>query len=505
METRRRFRLSTVIAVALAAMALGMVLTGGLGLTPEGAAQHVASGSQAGTAAPLPVAAATGYPNFADLAERVTPSVISVMTTDTVDRNEMKRYHRDIDPFDFFFGPGQNPDMMRPRVRRGAGSGFFISADGLALTNNHVVEGAEKIEVRLSADDTSRLPAKVVGRDPSTDLAVIKVEGKGPFTPLSLGDSDALRVGDWVMAVGNPLNMPHTVTAGVVSAKGRQLGLSPETTSFENFIQTDAAINLGNSGGPLVNLRGEVVGINSAINAAGQNIGFAIPVNTVKNVLPQLKEKGKVVRGYLGVGVKNITQDVQDAFNLPSKDGAFVDNVEESGPAGKAGIQKGDSIVAVNGTPVKETRALIDTISGMPPDRKVELDVIRDGKRKSMTVTLGERPSAAGEQQEPGGASTSPSSKLGFEVEDLSARTRRGFEIPNTVDGVVVTDVESGSAADDAGLRQGDVVTEISGKEVGSVRAFTELLQGVRSGAAVRLYVYRPQLDRSTFVILRMP
>jgi serine protease Do len=505
MTTTKQFRLTTLIAVALAAMALGMVLTGGLGLTPEGAAEHASGGPQTSAQATPPAAMGAGYPNFADLAERVTPSVISVMTTDTVDRNEMRRYHRDVDPFDFFFGPNQSPDTMRPRVRRGAGSGFFISADGFALTNNHVVEGAEKIEVRLSADDNSRLPAKVIGRDPSTDLAVIKVEGKGPFVPLSLGDSESLRVGDWVMAVGNPLNMPHTVTAGVVSAKGRQLGLSPETTSFENFIQTDAAINFGNSGGPLVNLRGEVVGINSAINAAGQNIGFAIPVNTVKSVLQQLKEKGKVTRGYLGVNIQNVDQDIQDAFNLPSRDGAFVQSVEETGPAGKAGIQKGDTIVAVNGTPVKETRILIDTISGMPPDRKVELDVVRDGKRKSLTVTLGERPSTTGQDEETGGVSTSPSSKLGFEVEDLSARTRRGLEIPSSVDGVVVTNVESGSAAEDAGLRQGDVVTEVGGKAIGSARELTDSLKGISAGAAVRLYVYRPQLDRSTFIIMRMP
>jgi|WetSurMetagenome_2_1015567.scaffolds.fasta_scaffold18947_2 serine protease Do len=504
MSTTKQFRLTTMIAVALAAMALGMVLTGGLGVTPESAAEHASGGAQgAAAAAPAPIAA--GYPNFADLAEKVIPSVISVLTTDTVDRNEMRRFHKDVDPFDFFFGPNMNPNSMRPPVRRGAGSGFFISTDGLALTNNHVVEGAEKIEVRLSMDDNSRLPAKVVGRDPSTDLALIKVEGKGPYTPLTLGDSEALRVGDWVMAVGNPLNMPHTVTAGVVSAKGRQLGLSPETQSFENFIQTDAAINLGNSGGPLVNLRGEVVGINSAINAAGQNIGFAIPVNTVKSVLPQLKEKGKVTRGYLGVQIQNVTEDIQDAFTLPSRDGAFVQSVEETGPAGKAGIQKGDTIVAVNGATVKETRALIDTISGMPPERKVDLDVIRDGKRRSITVTLGERPSTNAEDEQSGSASTSPSSKLGFEVEDLTARTRRGFEIPNSVEGVVVTDVESGSVADDAGLRQGDVVTEAGGKEVATARDLMDSLKNVHSGAAVRLYVYRPQLDRSTFVIMRMP
>jgi serine protease Do len=499
MSMTRRFRMTTLVAVALAALALGTLLPGGLWLAQASAAE------QASPAAAPAVAATAGLPSFADLAERVIPSVISVMTTDVISRSDMRRYHRDIDPFEFFFGPNGNPNMMRPQVRKGAGSGFFISSDGLALTNNHVVEGAEKIQVRLSADDNTLLPAKVVGRDPATDLALIKVEGKGPFVPLTLGDSSALRVGDWVMAVGNPLNMAHTVTVGVVSAKGRQLGLSPETQSFENFIQTDAAINLGNSGGPLVNLRGEVVGINAAINAAGQNIGFAIPVNIVKSVLPQLKENGKVVRGYLGVSVQNVDQDIQDAFNLPSRTGAFVQSVEETGPAGKAGVQKGDTIVAVNGTPVKETRALIDTISAIPPEHKVELEVIRDGKRKSVTVTLGARPDATGEESEPGGESTSPSSKLGFDVEELSDRVRRGYEIPSEIDGVVVTNVDSASAADDAGLRQGDVITEVSGKPVGSVHDLSGHLQGLHSGTAVRLYVYRPQAERSTFIIIRVP
>ena len=504
MDTTRRFRMTTVAAVALAAMALGMVLTGGLGVTPQGSAERLSP------SAPPPAEAQTavtpaGYPDFAALAERVMPAVISVLTTDTVTRSDMRQFHRDVDPFDFFFGPNQNPDMMRPRVRRGAGSGFFISADGLAITNNHVVEGADSIKVRLASDDASQLPAKVVGRDPATDMALIKVEGKTPFTSLKLGDSDSLRVGEWVMAVGNPLNMPHTVTVGVVSAKGRQLGLSPETNSFENFIQTDAAINLGNSGGPLVNLRGEVVGINTAINAAGQNIGFAVPVNTVKNVLTQLKENGKVVRGYLGVNIQNIDQDIQDAFGLSSREGAFVQSVEDGGPADKGGLEKGDTIVAVNGAAVKETRQLIDAVSAMPPDRKVEIEVVRDGKKKSITVTLGERPSASGQDDADGQEKATPASQLGFEVRDLTTRMRRDSEIPSSIEGIVVADVESGSVAEDAGLRPGDVVTEISGKEIASVREFNEALSQVRKGAAFKLYVYRPQLDRGTFIIMRMP
>ena len=504
MDTKRRFPITTLVAVALAAMVLGMVLTGGLGVTPQGSAERVAAGAAAPAEAPGELAPPAGYPDFAALAERVMPAVISVLTTDTVTRSDMRQFHRDVDPFEFFFGPNMSPEQMRPRVRRGAGSGFFIGEDGLAITNNHVVEGADKIEVRLASDDTAKYPATVVGRDPATDLALIKVEGKSPFTPLKLGNSDALRVGEWVMAVGNPLNMPHTVTAGVVSAKGRQLGLSPETNSFENFIQTDAAINLGNSGGPLVNLRGEVVGINTAINAAGQNIGFAVPVNTVKGILPQLRT-GKVVRGYLGVNIQNVTQDIQDAFSLPSRDGAFVQSVEEGGPADKAGVKKGDAIVAVNGAPVKETRQLIDAVSAMPPDKKVEIEVVRDGKRKPITVTLGERPSAAGQDGEGEEEKATPTSQLGFEVQDLSARVRRNFEIPNTVEGIAVVAVESGSAAEEAGLRTGDVITELGGAEVTSAREFNEALAAVRKGAAFKLYVHRPQLDRGTFIIMRMP
>ena len=504
MDTTRRFRMTTVAAVALAAMALGMVLTGGLGVTPQGNAERLSP------AAPPPaeaqtVAAPAGYPDFATLAERVMPAVISVLTTDNVTRSDMRQFHRDVDPFDFFFGPNQSPDMRGPRVRRGAGSGFFISSDGLAITNNHVVEGAEKIEVILSTDDNSKLPAKVIGRDPATDMALIKVQGKSPFTPLKLGDSDSLRVGEWVMAVGNPLNMPHTVTAGVVSAKGRQLGLSPETQSFENFIQTDAAINLGNSGGPLVNLRGEVVGINTAINAAGQNIGFAVPVNTLKLVLPQLKEKGKVVRGYLGVNIQNVTDVIQEAFSLTTREGAFVQSVEEGGPAEKAGIQKGDTSVSVNGAAVKQTRPLLDAVSAMPPDKKVVIDVLRDGKRKSLTVTLGERPSANGQDDDGEGEDATPASQLGFEVQDLNARLRRNFEVPTDVEGIVVTDVEGGSVAEEAGLSVGDLVTEVNGKEVATVREFNGMTASLAKGAVLRLYVYRAAADRGSFVIMRMP
>jgi serine protease Do len=451
------------------------------------------------------VAAPAGYPDFAALAERVNQSVISVYTTDVVSPSEMRRFHRDMDPFEFFFGPDRGtPDRMRPRERRGAGSGFFIAADGLALTNNHVVESADKIEVQL-ADSNTRLPAKVVGRDPATDVALIQVEGNGKFKPLVLGDSDTLRVGEWVMAVGNPLNMDHTVTVGVVSAKGRQLGLSEVTQSFENFIQTDAAINLGNSGGPLVNLRGEVVGMNTAINAAGQNLGFAVPISTVKAILPQLKEKGKVTRGYLGVRIGNVTEDIQKAFDLPTTDGAFVDSVDEDGPADKAGIVKGDLITSVNGTPIKDTRVLVDRISAIQPGNKVDLGVIREGKQKTVAVTLGERPGSEETEETEPESEESVQSRLGIEAEEISARTRRMLELPDDVTGVVVSDVTQLSPASEAGLRAGDVITEVNGREIESLANFRETLSTAKSGDRLRFYVYRPQFGRSTFVIVRVP
>jgi serine protease Do len=497
-STRRH--ITSLGAVAVGGLVLGLVIAGGLGVTPSGEATKTPSPEAAGAPSPAPPA---GYPDFASLADKVVPSVISVYTEEVVNPRDARRQPGEMDPFEFFFGPHSMPQNPgRSQRMRGAGSGFFISSDGLALTNNHVVEGADKITVRLT--DETELPAKVVGRDPATDIALIRVDGKGPFVPLPLGDSDALRVGEWVMASGNPLRMEHTVTVGVVSAKGRTLGLSPETQSFENFIQTDAAINLGNSGGPLVNLRGEVVGINTAINAAGQNLGFAVPINVAKSILPQLKEKGKVVRGYLGVRIRNVDQKTKDAFELPSRDGAFVEMVEKDGPAQKAGLKEGDTITEVGGSKVKQTRDLIDKVSNQAPGSKVELTVLREGKRTNVTVTLGERPGSEDTAETTGGATT-PSSKLGLEVEEISARTRRMFDLPRDLDGVVITEVTDLSPADDEGLRPGDVVTKVNGKEIASASDFKSALGGLASGAAVRLYVYRPQTDQNRFFILRVP
>jgi len=502
MDTARRKRVLSMTGVAVGSLVMGIVLAGGLGLTPTTmAAREAAAATSAVPALPPP----SSYPDFSPLAERVTPAVVSVYTEDVARPGDGRRYHQDMDPFEFFFGPGFPRPDMRPRKRTGAGSGFFVSADGLIVTNNHVVEGAEKIRVRLT--DETELAAKIVGRDPATDVALIKVDAKGPFPFLTFGDSDALKVGEWVMAVGNPLAMEHTVTVGVVSAKGRRIGISPNAnaSSFEDFIQTDAAINLGNSGGPLVNVRGEVVGMNSAINAGGQNIGFAIPVNTIKMVVPQLKEKGKVVRGYLGVQITNVDQKAQEFYKLPSRDGALVQSVTKDGPADKAGLKDGDVIVAVAGKPVKDTRDLIFRVSAMPPGQKVDLDLMREGKSKSITVTLGERPSGEDEQEAATTKEDTPTSKLGIQIDDLNQRTRRQFEIPREIEGAVVTDVTDLSPADDANLRVGDVIMRVNDRDINSAQTFKDTIAGFRSGTMVRFYIYRPQAEQKTFVFLRMP
>jgi len=382
-----RQRLFSLAAVVVAAVLFGMVIAGGLDITPGIDAQKPAE-VQGAEVQLAPAGSATGLPDFAALAEQVVPSVVSVFNTDVEEPGEGQR-GMPSDPFHFFFGPREGEEEGEPTVRRSSGSGFFISSAGEVLTNYHVVQDADRIEIELA--DGSRYEVKVVGRDPETDLALLQVEQAGTeFPALRLGRSETARVGEWVMAVGNPLNMEHTVTVGVVSAKERVLGLT-EDRSFESFIQTDAAINFGNSGGPLVNLRGEVIGINTAINVRGQNLGFAVPVDVATRILPQLRSSGKVVRGYLGAMVRNVDQKMQEAFGLDTREGAFVDNVLPGHAADRAGLEPGDVVISIDGRRVKDTRDLIDDVSSKAPGTKVHLEVIREGRTQKLTVELEQR------------------------------------------------------------------------------------------------------------------
>ena len=505
-------------SMLVAAVLFGVVLAGGLDLTPSGAASPAApSPARAEAPAAVPGGPPTSYlPSFADLAARVVPAVVSV-DAQTIQRRDQADPRRGVPPqhpFEFFFGP-PGPQAPQDRDRGDAqefrsdsgGSGFIISADGFVVTNNHVIEGATKVRVRV---EERYFDAEVKGADPATDLALLKIDAGRPLGFLPLGDSDSLRVGDYVMAIGNPLLLDHTVTVGVVSAKGRSIGLTQDV-SFENFIQTDAAINRGNSGGPLVNLRGEVVGIATAMNWGAENIGFAVPVSTLKSVLPQLQEKGRVSRGYLGINIQNLDYDRAQAFGLPGTEGALVTEVNGDSPAAKAGLAHGDVVLGVDGRTVKTTRDLIDYVAGQQPGRTVELDVLRDGQRVRKKVTLGERESASGET--PG--AEAPGERgidwLGLDYQNLTPALRQSFGLPADATGVVIREVAPSSPLFDEGLAAGDLITEVNGRPVGDTGSFEEVVSAAASGSYLRFYVRRfdPRGGRGDgvgfFAITRVP
>jgi serine protease Do len=353
------------------------------------------------------------------------------------------------DPFDEFFNNffGRMPKEQK---RKSLGSGFIVSPDGYILTNNHVVEKADEVTVTLL--DKEEFKAKVVGTDPKTDIALIKIDAKKKLTYVELGDSDKLDVGEWVVAIGNPFGLGHTVTAGIVSAKGRIIGSGP----YDDFIQTDASINPGNSGGPLFNLKGEVVGINTAIVQGGQGIGFATPIRLAKAVLGQLKEKGKVTRGWLGVYIQRLTPEAAENLGISGRQGALVSDVTTGGPAEKAGIRSGDVIVAFNGKEIRDEHDLPQAVASMTPGKTVDVRLLREGKEMTIPVTIAEM---EGEPGKPAGGQEL-SKNLGLTVQDITPEIAQRFQIENTK-GVVVTGVEDGSPAEDAGFNEGDIIRVI--------------------------------------------
>ncbi|HUP44311.1 MAG TPA: trypsin-like peptidase domain-containing protein [Thermoanaerobaculia bacterium] len=439
---------------------------------------------------PVALGSGDGVASFAEVAERVTPGVVSISA------HQIAPVSRQAFPF----------GAPQPGIRRGTGSGFVISGDGFILTNYHVIENATRVEVRFPAIDSVRV-ARVVGRDPETDLALLKVDDAGDLVPLMLGDSDQVRPGDWAIAVGNPHDFANTVTVGVISAHGRALGLSEATAAFENFMQTDAAINPGNSGGPLLNARGQVIGINTAMRAYAQNIGFATPVNTAKRVIEILKRDGRVRRGYLGITVADIDERFREAFELPSRDGVLVQSVEQGSPADRAGIRRGDVVLVVNGAAIGEPRELIDAVAYAGPGKRLELRVQRDGKEQKLTATTAERVSAVPDAPVPEQASQTPSNRMGVAVQPLTPELRRQLNLTTAGAGIVVTGVQPGSPADEAGLSPGDVVVEANGKPMTTVEALRQIVESTRRGRYLRLYVVRPAADAQTvsfYVVVRM-
>jgi serine protease Do len=415
-------------------------------------------------------------------------------------------------------GPGDLPEghpLDRPphgdpdAPQEGAGSGFVIEPDGHILTNYHVIEDAERIAVKLA--DGRSLRARVVGVDPPTDIALIKVDAPQPLPTAPLGDSEQLRVGEWVCAIGNPLAYEHTVTVGVVSYLGRKLF----DASLDDYIQTDAAINFGNSGGPLINVRGEVIGINAAISWRASSIGFAVPINIARTILPQLKQKGRVTRGYVGITLKELDPDLRQSLSLGVVQGALVQDVAENSPGGRAGIRPYDVIVSVDGEAVRTNDDLIHRIAIRPPGTVAKLQVVRDGRPQTLSVRLAERP--RDEEDVPPGEEPSkdrpeparpgmrtPSAILGLTARDLDRTIARRLQLEAGMRGVYVSTVDPYGDAAEAGFAPGDIVLEINRQPIGSLRDYLRAVGGARDGAILVFLCYVPELDQRVLRTLRV-
>ena len=432
--------------------------------------------------------------SFSSLARDAKPAVVNISTVKVIQGGGRVFKHFFGQPFggDEFFRDFLNPRRQAPRSHKQSslGSGFIVSRDGYIVTNNHVVENADHITVKLS--DETEYKAKVVGTDSNTDLALIKIEAHG-LTPLKLGSSDDLEVGTWVVAIGSPFGLEQTVTAGIVSAKGRIIGSGP----YDDFIQTDASINPGNSGGPLLNLDGEVVGINTAIIASGQGIGFAIPSDMAKGIIEQLKESGEVRRGWMGVAIQDITPELAEYYKLKQKNGVLIAKVYKGDPADKAGIIPGDIIIKIQGKKVKNSRDLSTTIAGQGVGTKVVVTLIRNGKRKTVWMKLTRR-----SDSEPGAKSLEAGyDEFGIEWKELNDATVRQFGYPEGVEGLVVTDLKTDGRADGAGIRKGDLLVEINHRSVESYEDYQKVLSTIDTGQVVQFLFRR---GSTSFVAIRL-
>lgn len=415
---------------------------------------------------------------FVELSNRLVPAVVNIYTTQNVSNPygggpQADLYRRF---FEQFFGEEFVPNMpQQPRKATSLGTGFIIDEkEGLILTNYHVIADADEIKIILTEEDADRdgIDATIVGGDAEADVALLKIKTKRKLQAAPFGDSDSLQVGEWVMAIGNPFGHGHTVTKGIISAKERIVPLS----QFSNYLQTDTPINPGNSGGPLINTRGEVIGINTAINAAAQGIGFAIPINYVKRILPELRTKGAVTRGFIGVNITEITPQLAKYLNLADGiRGVIVSEVFDGEPAAKAGMKVYDVIVEINGKKISDGRQLIHSISSFAPGNSIKVKVLRGGKEQEIKVTVGRRPSRdslLSSRKEPKSNSKKPVVNIGMAVEELDSELRRELGVPANVKGVVVSRVQSPGPAEEAGFERGDVIVEVDQKPTPSVRSF---------------------------------
>ncbi len=470
----RRFTFVTVALAAVVAFLVGAILAGGIEDARVSAGEPPArlTAVKPRTAEPAPA----GLPvNFADVVQRINPAVVNVEAT-SASGSPRRR------PSDG--GRGDGP-------RRGAGSGFIIDADGSILTNHHVIDGADRIIVKFSDGRSER--ARVVGTDPDTDIALIKVDDLHGLPVAPLGDSSLLRMGEWVCAIGNPLGYEHTVTVGVVSYLGRKLF----DASLDNYIQTDAAINFGNSGGPLINARGEVIGINAAVSSRASNIGFAVPINGASAILPQLRKNGRVARGYLGVTVRDVDADLQEALDLPTSRGALVQDVTAGSPADRIGLQAYDLVQAIDGAEAADDDQLTRAVAARTPGTAVTLKVLRDGRELTLTARLSERPgrvepTAAAPAALPASRGATEEDRLGLTVRDLDAAAFNRYRLPGSTRGVLIARVEPASVSADAEIQRGTVLLEVDRRAVESFTEYRRAVREVKTGDIVTLYIYNP-------------
>ncbi len=473
----RGYGLKGIIAIGIPFLVAGLLMSAGFDRTSLSVAENRPEIAQVSSNATPAMPS-----SFAELAEKMSPTVVNVKVTKIekagFQRPQLPQGH----PGNFFgrFFEGM-PSMPENPKTKGAGSGVIISETGTVITNNHVIEDATEVTVTLA--DEKEYKAQIVGRDPKTDLAVLKIEDDGPFPTAVMGNSEQLKIGDWVVAIGNPFGLNHTVTSGIVSAKGRVIGAGP----YDDFIQTDASINPGNSGGPLFNVKGEVVGINTAIIPQGQGIGFAIPVNIAKQLIPQLVADGTVTRGYLGVSIQTVTPELAKALGVEKGEGALVADVTADGPAEKSDIQRGDIITAFDGQAVKDSHDLPAIVAATPVDKKVMITVLRDGEERQIPVTVGKLASEPAQLDQSAKAATG---QWGLQLNDLSPETAQQFGL-ETDKGVVVVNVEPGSPAQEAGMRQGDVIVEVNRKSVNSIGEVKETIRQSKDKDHLLLLVQR--------------